>query len=364
MIARIGNSKFVKRPADTGSVQLSTLTVESIRENEPPMKFKCPLCDSPLSESHYHKVLKIQEKKERVQKGALDRLRKQAAAAQAVAATARSKQREIRLKAKQDVEAAKRQVVQVERKKSEIRNKRLLSRIAKLEQEKEMLQRRTNPREIGLADELVLVNRLKKEFPADLIQHTGKGGDVLHFVKWSGEDAGRIVYECKHTDRISGDHVRQTALARKTRDASYGILVTTGTRKGFAGLAQDSGVFIVAQAGVITLARLCRESLVTMAKQRLDAAAREAAAKRLMDYVTSPGFKTPVEEAICSAERARNNLVREIRQHVGDWQERHELYQTIHFDVSHVQRNIGRVLDGEEPLKLEKLKLEPLALPA
>src|SRR5208283_1369723 len=123
--------------------------------------------------------------------------------------------------------------------------------------------------------------RLKREFPDDDIQHAGKGGDVLHFVKFNGEDAGCIVYECKHTDRISGDHVQQTADAKKTRQASYGILVTTGTRKGFAGLDQDSGVFIVAQAGVLTLARICRESLVTMAKQRLDAAAKEAAAKRL-----------------------------------------------------------------------------------
>jgi hypothetical protein len=32
--------------------------------------------------------------------------------------------------------------------------------------------------------------------------------------------------------------------------------------------------------------------------------------------------------------------------------------------VAQVQKNIGRVLDGEQPLILEKLKLEPLALPA
>ena len=42
--------------------------------------------------------------------------------------------------------------------------------------------------------------------------------------------------------------------------------------------------------------------------------------------------------------------------------QRHEIYQTIHYDVSHVQRNIALVLNGEEPLKLEKLKFEPLML--
>ena len=161
----------------------------------------------------------------------------------------------------------------------------------------------------------------------------------------------------------SSDHVAQTSLAKKTRQANYGILVTTGTRKGFAGLDQEAGIFVVAQAGVLTLARICRESLVTMAKQRLDAAAKAAAAKRLMDYVTSPVCKTPLEEAISHTERAHKNLIREMKQHVNDWKDRHELYQTIHYDVSHVQKNINRVLGGDEPLKLEKPKFEPLALP-
>ncbi len=327
------------------------------------MKYRCPLCGSLLSEDHYHKVIKIQEKKAKVQKGELEKLKKEAAAAKAAAAASKRKEREIRLKAKQDLEAAKKQVTQAERKKNEIRNKRLIARIKKLEEEKKMLQKHTSPQEIGLADETVLVKRLEREFPDDLIEHAGKGGDVLHFVKFDGGDAGCIVYECKHTDRISTDHIHQTALAKKTRQANYGILVTTGTRRGFSGLDQDSGIFIVAQAGVLTLARICRDSLVTMAKQRLDAAAKEAAAKRLMDYVTSPVCKTPLEEAIAHTERAHKNLVKEIKQHMGDWKERHEIYQTIHYDASHIQRNLKRVLDGAEPLKLEKPKLQPLALP-
>ncbi len=155
----------------------------------------------------------------------------------------------------------------------------------------------------------------------------------------------------------------QTSLAKKTRQAYYGILVTTGTRKGFCGLDQESGIFLVAQAGVLTLARLCRDSLVTMAKQRLDAAAKTVAAKRLMDYITSPVCRTPLEEAISHTERAHKNLRREVKQHLNDWKERHGLYQTIHYDVSHVQKNIDLVLGGDEPLKLEKPKFEPFALP-
>lgn len=327
------------------------------------MAYKCPLCGSPLTEHHFHKVIKLQERKEKVQKGELEKIKKEAAAAKAAVAAEKKKQQDIRAKAKRDVEAAKKQAALNERNKNAVRFKRMQARNKKLQEEMKMLKKHTSPQEIGLCDERVLAKRLKKEFPDDRIEHVGKGGDVLHYTIFKKEEAGCIVYECKRTDRIASDHVAQTSLAKKTRQANYAILVTTGTRRGFSGLDQEDGIFLVAQAGVLTLARICRESLVTMAKQRLDAAAKAAAAKRLMDYVTSPVCKTPLEEAISQTERAQRNLVKEVKQHINDWKDRHELYQTIHYDVSHVQKNIDRVLGGDEPLKLEKLKLEPLALP-
>lgn len=50
-----------------------------IREDR--ARYKCPLCGSPLTEDHYHRVIKLQEKKEKVRKGELDKLRKQVEAA-------------------------------------------------------------------------------------------------------------------------------------------------------------------------------------------------------------------------------------------------------------------------------------------
>src|SRR5207244_128887 len=150
------------------------------------------------------------------------------------AAAAKKKQKDIRAKAKLDVEAATKKAALNERNKNAVRFKRMQARNKKLQEEMKMLKTHTSPQEIGLADEGVLVKRLAKEFPDDRMEHVGKGGDVLHFVIFHKEDVGCIVYECKHTDRISADHIAQTSLAKKTRQANYGILVTTGTRKGFS----------------------------------------------------------------------------------------------------------------------------------
>ena len=327
------------------------------------MKFICPLCKSPLSKEHYHRVLKIQQKEEKLQKGELEKMRSQVASAKNAATAAKKREREIKLKAKEDEAKARQQATIAERKRSERLLQGHSAKMKKMQERIKMLESGTTPQVIGLADEGVLVKRLKKEFPTDRIVHAGKGGDVLQFVVFSREDVGCIVYECKHTEHISGQHISQTVLAKRTRSADFAILVTTGRRKGFSGLDQECGVFIVAAGGVLTLANFCRDSLVSMAKQRLDAAAREAAAKRLMNYVTGPTCRTPLEQAISQTEKAGKKLMQEVRQHIRDWQERAETYQTIHHDVTHIRTNIGRVLDGQEPMALGKPKLTRLVLP-
>jgi hypothetical protein len=329
------------------------------------MKFVCPLCKSPLSEKRYYRVIKDLQKKEKIQKGEIEKIKKQAAAAQAAVVAARKREKEIIAKAKVAAANARKSGVEAERKRSERLIKGQAAKMKKLQDRLKMMESGATPQTIGLADEKVLVARLEKEFPDDRIEHAGKGGDVLHYVKVDDAEVGCILYECKHTDRIQTDHILQASRDKKTRNADYGIVVTTGTRKGFCGLDQESGVFIVAQAGVLTLTRLCRDSLVTMAQERLDAAQKQAAAKRLMDYVTSPACKTPLADAISHTERARQKLFKEIKQHKSDWIDRHEIYQTIWYDVTHIQKNIGRVLDGQEPLKLEKPKFDALlALPS
>jgi hypothetical protein len=132
-----------------------------------------------LAFRHYHRVLKIQEKAERTQRGE-EKLRNQAAAAKAAAAASKRKEREARAKAKADAEAARKEAVEKERRKNAVRDRRLMARIKKLEEEKKMLEKHTSPQELGLADEAVLLKKLQSEFTEDLIKHVGKGGDVLH----------------------------------------------------------------------------------------------------------------------------------------------------------------------------------------
>src|SRR5207245_606383 len=151
------------------------------RRNVNSSRYKCPLCGSELSPTHFHKVMKLHK----VQQGDLAKFKHQADAGKAEV-------REMRVNLKRQLKTVKNEAARAERKKTEIRLKRVSARIRKLEEENKMLKKHTSPQEIGLADEGKLVTRLRKEFPEDFIEHKGKGGDVLHHVNFKGTVTGCI----------------------------------------------------------------------------------------------------------------------------------------------------------------------------
>lgn len=310
---------------------------------------KCPLCKSELSEDRYRKVIQLKEKEQKSQQKSLEKMQKAMQEAKKRVSDVKKEAKELAAKARvEGAESAKRKAQSV------VKGQRQV--IDKLKNKIKMIEQGTTPQIVGLADEKKLVTALEKEFPEDLIKHEGKGGDVLHFVKCDNKQAGVILYECKRTEFIETTHVKQAERDKKAREADFALLVTTGKRrqKTFGGLDRENGVLIVAQAGVLTLGRICRESLVNMLKLKMNNEEREKAAKRLLDYVTSPLCKTPLEDAISMTEQAKKNLHKEVKRHFEDWNTRHKIYETILVDTKSITNNLERVLAGSSPRSIEK----------
>jgi hypothetical protein len=187
---------------------------------------------------------------------------------------------------------------------------------------------------------------------------------VLHSVKYDGQSAGIIVYECKRTKRIENSHIRQAQRAKRSRDADFVVLVTTGKKPGFDGFDQIRDVLVVAPLGVIPLASLLRNILIEMLKAGITKSERVAIAERLMQHISSPLFKNSIEEAIQRTSDLGKMLQGEFKAHVDAWKKRWEYYQTMHWDISQVQANLQRVLHGKEPKRIDRPKVSQLALPA
>lgn len=326
--------------------------------------YKCPLCSSVLTKSKYEAVLHIQHEKEKATKADLEKLHKQIHLQQQKESTLKKQLKDSKQKIKVAQSDGIKKGALVEKQRQERLTAGLKKKLTLATSRIKQLEKGTTPQTEGLEFEENLYKRLKKEFPEDKIEHKGKGGDILHSAVLDGEIVGAIIYECKQTPTIQTAHIQQTARAKKSREAYFAILVTTGTRKKFTGLDREDGVLIVAPLGVVPLAHLCRDQLIEMAKAKLDKDEKNRIAAGLLDYIVSPAYKVPLEQAIHKTEKAAKLLKKEMREHFGVWQERYELYQTIRLDISHVQTNIHRVLKGEKPLSLEKQKVERLALPA
>jgi len=313
-------------------------------------KYRCPVCNKPLTKKEYEQALGILGERERHLREEKSELEKKVRAANAKARKAKK-------------EGTQEGVVK-ERK----RTQRLLQgrdkQIQTLKERIDQLKKGSTPQTEGLEFEDKLAVRLRKEFPQDDIQHKGRAGDVLHIVMFDKKPAGTIIYECKRTPRILKQHVQQARLARKSREADFAVLVTTGEKKGYSGLAQMDGVLVVSPLGAIPLASLLRIHLIEMLRAKIAKEERAVIARRLMQYIASPQFKNPIEEVVQLTSELQEMVKKEAKDHFRTWKKRWNHYQTICWDSSLVQENIQLVLHGKQPKAITHPKRAPIELPA
>lgn len=266
--------------------------------------------------------------------------------------------------AKAGAKRARREGVETER----TRVHRLLAgkqhQIQGLKERIRQLERGTTPATEGLEFEGKLAARLAAEFPTDDIRDTGKAGDILQTVKSGSNIAGVIVYECKRRPTIDASYVRQAQEAKRSRQADFAVLVTTGRRRGFGGLQQYDGVLAVAPLGVVSLAHLLRTHLIELLRAGITRAKRAIVARQLLDYITSPQFKGPIREAVERVEDLERIMVEEVHDHVRTWKRRAEHYVNIKWSSEQIRASVAAVLGGQKPKVLPRTRPTPLALPA
>jgi hypothetical protein len=306
--------------------------------NRRPRKYKCPVCQKPLTKKEFERAFKIHE----AQQEHVEAQRRQLA------------------EDERKFEAHKKDVTRQAREKERTRTRRIVGnkdrKIGELRETIKLLKRGKTPQEYGPEFEAKLVKRLRAEFAGDDIRHEGRAGDVFHIVRDGGKVAGSIIYECKWTPRISGSHVQQAAKARMSRHAEFAVLVTSGTKRGFTGLDEMYGVLIVSPAGVLVLAGLLRNHLIEMFRAGIEKGQRAKIANQLLKFIKGPEFKNPIEEVVHTAERLKLGIEEECRWHVNDWKKRLTAYDRIRWDGWAVQENLRRVLRGEAPKQLAQPK--------
>jgi len=368
-------------------------------------EFKCPLCDSALTEDRFNKIVGVWEAKKKIEeqtKKALaeaklakenlikqtkeiqDKLAKKNEEIKKKYETQFEKQRAILIKKAQDeakklagrerIEAekmfkAEKLILQkeflekgkdYEKKRTDKLSKMLQGNMEKLqlankqiEELKEQLKKGTTPQIEGLNLEEELVKELKQKFAEDRVEHHGHQGDILHYIMFKGKEIGLIVYECKKTQKFQKSYVKQIKEDVAKRNASYGVLVTLASEKEKAGFWIDNDILIVHPYGTVYIAEILRKWLIDMCALKLNREELKDCAKKILDYVKSDKFKNSVEDTIHRVRELNELLNKEMMAHKTLWEKRREHYGQIHEHSTNIEKESAEILGLEEKPKNE-----------
>ncbi|TBR17230.1 DUF2130 domain-containing protein [bacterium] len=260
------------------------------------------------------------------------------------------------LRATRTIEATKKQMSTLQQ-----QNLKQQDRIKNLETQ---LQNQTTPQLEGLLFEDKLIEALKKDFPQDQFVHTGKGGDILHHVFLQKNEVGLIVYECKRVGHWNSAHAEQAYTAKIQRKADYAVLVTNATKKGTGGFFIEKGVIVVNPGGILALAAMLREQILSIAQLKLTKSQREEAIEKTMEYLQGAEFKNSLELIIRKTVDMYEDLKKECHDHVKGWKKRHESLKIVYTNAAQVQGKTAALIVGKHDPSKEISVVQPFpALP-
>ena len=100
-----------------------------------------------------------------------------------------------------------------------------------------------------------------------------------------------------------------------------------------------------------------------MLRAKVSKEKRAQIALGLMDYITSPQFKNPIEEVVVLSTELQDMIREEAVDHFRVWKKRWDRYQTINWDALQIRANLQLVLHGKAPKPITTPKMPPLQLP-
>ncbi len=241
-------------------------------------------------------------------------------------------------------------------------------REAKIQLLQEQLRNNKTPSELGFANEKEMLQVLQSKFPTDRFDHTGKGGDIVHYIKDGNKEIGIIVYELKKVANFSNSHIKQALTAKQQRNADYAVLVTNAKRsKNDFGFSVTKGVIIIHPAGALTIITILREQLVTISKLKLSNKQREEATKAVLEYIHSPAFKNSIESIIENTIELYDSMKKEVKDHINTWQDRFNRYNDINIKAIAIENRVVKLIapNGEVKKRLIKdSRITPIGLPS
>ena len=218
----------------------------------------------------------------------------------------------------------------------------------------------------GEAQELVLEETLRTQFPLDNIEPVAKGefgGDVLQSVVGPmGQSCGAILWESKRTKNWSEGWLAKLRGDQRTAKAEIAVLVSNALPKEIETFGHIDGIWITEPRLAMPLVVALRQSLIEIANTRQMQMGQETKMELVYQYLTGPKFKHRIEAIVEKFSDMQADLDKERKTMTRLWAKREmQIQGVIESTVGmygDLQGIAGRALPEIEGLELPLIDLD------
>lgn len=190
----------------------------------------------------------------------------------------------------------------------------------------------------GEAQELLLEEILKENFPFDLIEEVGKGvegADCIQIVRnSSGKECGKIIYESKRTKSWSNSWIDKLKADKRNRGADVAILVTQAFPKDMDKFGEKEGIWLCNFNEVSSVSHLLRDGIIKIYEIQKGEENKGDKMQLLYNYLTGNEFRGQVEAIMEGFMAIKQNIIKERIQMEKMWKEREKQLEKVLISTS------------------------------
>ena len=185
----------------------------------------------------------------------------------------------------------------------------------------------------GEAEEIKVEEILRRAFPSDEISPVPKGefgGDILqNVVTRSGEVAGTILWEIKHTKAWMDSWLPKLRADQQVAKAHTAALVTTTMPKNVKDFDIISEVWVLRPGVLVSVAILLRNVILEGYAGRTSSQGVETKAVTVYKYLTGPNFKLRMQAIVEAFSTMSEDLLAEKKAITRQWAKRESQIQVV-----------------------------------
>ncbi len=190
----------------------------------------------------------------------------------------------------------------------------------------------------GEAQELLLEELLKENFPYDIIEEIKKGSegaDCLQVVRNQfGSDCGKIIFESKRAKNFSAAWIEKLKTDMRQKQADVAILVTQVYPKEMKCFGEKDGVWICSFAEVVALTTALRHTIMRVTETKKSEENKGEKMQMLYSYLTGTEFRQQIETIAEGFLAMRNSITKERIQMEKLWKEREKQLEKVLISTS------------------------------